>query len=187
MPSEVAKIALISRLAKAVDLPAIEELVNLAYRGGMATVSWKNENHLVKGPRTTKADLEKIFANEQEWLIVAESEPAEGKAVGSIIGCVLVQEAGEKMAEIGMLSVHPHYQDIGAGRFLLEAAEEYSRSQLQAKLAKMYVVSGRPQLLDWYERRGFTKTGELLPFFGPESGVVPLVDGTHLIVVSKQL
>jgi hypothetical protein len=44
----------------------------------------------------------------------------------------------------------------------LEAAENYARS-INYHSITMTVITTRTELLDWYERRGYDKTGEVIP------------------------
>ncbi len=62
-----------------------------------------------------------------------------------------------------MLAVRPGLQDQGLGRLMLDYAEAQGRTR-GAQLARMTVVSVRHSLIAWYERRGYRRTGETLPF-----------------------
>jgi ribosomal protein S18 acetylase RimI-like enzyme len=61
-----------------------------------------------------------------------------------------------------MLTVSPTLQANGLGRQLLQAAEEYARS-INYHTITMTVITTRTELLEWYERRGYSKTGEVIP------------------------
>lgn len=63
-----------------------------------------------------------------------------------------------------MLSVHVDGQTNGVGRALLAAAEPVARERWQARTMVLHVVSVRAELLAWYERRGYRRTGRLVPF-----------------------
>ena len=171
----------IVRAGKA-DIDELERIVNLAYRGGQASVAWKNENHLVQGPRVTHEDLHKHLESTESTILLLRSE------TGELLGCVQIEhEPGESEAHIGMLTVHPEYQNYGLGRMLLQRAGDFAKNDLACKKAKMCVFAGREELLAWYAKMGYEPTGEKMPFFGPESGLTPLVDNAHFVVVSKAL
>ncbi|WP_317239058.1 GNAT family N-acetyltransferase [Hymenobacter sp. 5516J-16] len=64
---------------------------------------------------------------------------------------------------LGMLSVEPAQQARGLGKFLLRAAESHAR-QLGCTSILISVISVRDELLAWYERHGFRRTGETAAF-----------------------
>lgn len=167
------------RMAGSGDLEQLEELVNLAYRGGKSQVSWKNEHHLVKGPRIVKAELEKIISCEDSKIITLQQEER-------ILACAHVEKHCDE-AHIGMLAVDPEFQNYGLGKRILLQAEKLAVESFGVLKAKMFVFAGREELLSWYEKMGYEQTGETMPFFGPESGLTPLVENAHFVVVSKRL
>ena len=71
------------------------------------------------------------------------------------------------MAFLGMLSVRVSEQGSGLGRALVAAAEDYARRELGARVIAMYVLTVRRELLAWYERRGYRRTGDIVPFHSP--------------------
>jgi ribosomal protein S18 acetylase RimI-like enzyme len=79
-----------------------------------------------------------------------------------LIGCVYLQKQEEKLY-LGMLTVSPEIQAKGIGKKLLKAAEEYAQTQ-DCKAITMTVISLRKELINWYERHGYRKTGQRKPF-----------------------
>lgn len=161
-------------------IDSLVEMVNLAYRGGKATVAWKNENHLVSGPRIVKSDLERYIASPDSSIIAISNSD------NLLLACVQV-EKNDHEAHIGMLSVHPEYQNLGLGKRLLQMAADYALNVFKCEKAKMCVFGGRDELLAWYGKMGYKRTGETMPFFGPESGLSPLVDNAHFVIIEKLL
>jgi hypothetical protein len=52
----------------------------------------------------------------------------------------------------------------------------------------MTVIAQRAELIAWYERRGYVRTGETRPFpYGDERFGRPLRDDLHFVVLEKQL
>jgi GNAT superfamily N-acetyltransferase len=68
------------------------------------------------------------------------------------------------LAYLGMLSVAPHDQGQGTGRALIAAAEATARDRFGASRMEMTVIIQRTELIDWYVRRGYRRTGETRPF-----------------------
>jgi ribosomal protein S18 acetylase RimI-like enzyme len=63
-----------------------------------------------------------------------------------------------------MLTIEPTLQASGLGRGLLAAAEEFVHDRWQVSRMVMTVIEQRPELIAWYERRGYRRTGETAPF-----------------------
>ncbi len=77
---------------------------------------------------------------------------------------IQVEPLGPNEAEIGMFSVDPDQQSQGIGRKLLDQAESFAREKLGAKTTVMHVIDIREDLLTWYARMGYEKTGVKVPF-----------------------
>jgi ribosomal protein S18 acetylase RimI-like enzyme len=63
-----------------------------------------------------------------------------------------------------MFSVQPSRQGKGVGRELLAACEAIARDMWSANAMSMSVISLRDDLIEWYERRGYVRTGAREPF-----------------------
>jgi len=86
---------------------------------------------------------------------------------------------------LGMLAVDPRHQARGVGRFLIAAAEAYGLRQ-GCRVSRMTVISVRAELLAYYERQGYQRTGATEAFpTDPRFGVPrqPLT----LLVLEKPL
>jgi ribosomal protein S18 acetylase RimI-like enzyme len=66
-----------------------------------------------------------------------------------------------------MLSVWPARQGAGIGKFLLSAAVDHAKKN-QCGSIRITVISVRPELIAWYERHGYRRTGEIEPFHAGE-------------------
>jgi ribosomal protein S18 acetylase RimI-like enzyme len=86
-----------------------------------------------------------------------------------------------------MLTVRPDLQARQLGRRLLAEAEAYAASR-GAQRMRMSVITVRETLIAWYERRGYVRTGETLPFpYGDARFGVPLRDDLFFDVLEKPL
>jgi ribosomal protein S18 acetylase RimI-like enzyme len=144
------------RTATSQDIPDLVLLVNSAYRG---EGGWTGEGHLIGGPRTRPADVEELLRGPDGVIVT-------GSAEGELVGCVYLQQQGEKLY-LGMLSVWPAKQGGGIGKALMAEAAEYARQQ-GCKVIRITVISVREELIAWYERQGFRRTGEAEPFHAGE-------------------
>jgi GNAT superfamily N-acetyltransferase len=63
-----------------------------------------------------------------------------------------------------MLAVDDAYQRFGIGRKVLAYAEEYVRREWGVRRGGLNALSTREELILWYVRCGYQKTGEVTPF-----------------------
>lgn len=102
---------------------------------------------------------------------------------GVLVGTVTVTDLGEGRAYLGMLGVSPAAQAGGLGRALLAAAEAEAMARFGARRMEMTVIARRAELVAWYERRGYRRTGERRPF--PEA--VPNRADLTMVVLERDL
>jgi ribosomal protein S18 acetylase RimI-like enzyme len=139
------------------DIPALAHLVNNAYRG---KEGWTNESHLLEGERTDEAGIAALMADPQAMILEYTDDD------NVISGCVYLQKQGDKLY-LGLLSVDPVRQGGGIGKDLLGAAVAYAREK-ECVAIRITVISARQELIDWYERHGYQRTGETEPFHAGE-------------------
>jgi len=160
------------------DSEAIAGLVNSGYRGESSRKGWTTEADLLDGTRINGPGVKAVIERPGTTVLKYVIE-------GKISGCVELALYGDRIY-LGMLTVDPSLQDRGIGRILLQAGEDHARS-LGCRSVFMTVVHVREELIDWYQRRGYQKTGETKPFDNtdPVFGIpkVPL----HFIVLEKPL
>jgi len=161
------------------DIPCLVDLANQAYRGEISRRGWTTEADLIEGSlRTDVASLSQDM-NQPESLVLKCTN-----AIGAIVGCVYLQ--GKKNSlYLGMLSVSPNHQNLGIGKKLLKASADHAQKNHYATI-QMTVISLREELILWYERQGFQKTGGKKPFLvDPLFGVpkIPL----EFVVLSKPI
>ena len=136
------------------DLPALSTLVNSAYRGESSKKGWTTEADLLDGIRTSEASLQEMLDKQNAVILVAEEN--------ELKGCVYLEKQGNAMY-LGMLTVKPELQGKGLGAQLMQAAEVYANEHGCHKI-QMTVITSRHTLIAYYERKGFTDTGERQPF-----------------------
>ncbi|MBC2667388.1 GNAT family N-acetyltransferase [Novosphingobium flavum] len=145
------------RRAAVRDLPALRDLVEGTYRGERARAGWTHEADLLSGERTSDVELAAVLANPAQAMLVAEQD-------GAVIGTVTITRAAPGKAYLGMLSVAPQRQAGGLGRALIAAAEGEAVRCFGSNVMEMTVIDRRAELIAWYERRGYRRTGETRPF-----------------------
>lgn len=147
---------LLVRAARSADLRDLHLMVERAYRGDSARRGWTHEADLLTGARIAFASLEAMVADLRQRLLVAERGNA-------IVGCVslTLQEGG--LVYLGLLCVDPDAQAGGVGKAIIAGAED-AAIMMGANRIEMTVISARRELIAYYERRGFRRTGEKRPF-----------------------
>lgn len=163
------------------DLSAVHALIERAYRGETAKKGWTNEADLLDGQRTDVEELTDILTDSARVMLLAEEE-------GALVACLqLVDERGGT-AYLGMLSVEPERQAGGLGRFMIAAAEAEAVTRFAARTMRMTVIRQRPELIAWYERRGYALTGETEPFpLSDERFGLPTRQDLEFVVLRKAL
>jgi GNAT superfamily N-acetyltransferase len=139
------------RTANKFDAEAIAQLVNKAYRPETATAGWTHESDFVFGNRTSVIQVEEILSKPDSVILV-------GLKDSEIVACVHVEKDGI-YSQIGMLAVNPKLQGAGNGKQLLAHAERYANENFGSEKFIMIVVSLRIELIAFYLRRGYQKTG----------------------------
>jgi ribosomal protein S18 acetylase RimI-like enzyme len=169
------------RRAGTADAEAIAALVNSAYRGDSSRAGWTTEADLLGGQRTDTEEIAQLITREGSALLLCQR-------AGTIIGSVHVERVDEMTAYLGMLVIKPLLQGQGLGRSLTEEAERFVRAEWGAARMQMQVITLREELIAWYERRGYRRTGETKPFpaTDPRFGL-PRVQGLVFGVLEKRL
>ena len=162
------------RAAARADLPGLHPVIEGAYRGILARRGWTHEADLVTGDRTDLATLTAIVDDPASRLLVA----LDGETP---LGCVHVEDRGGDLAYLGLLCIDPRHQSAGLGRRLIDAAESTARTHFSANRIEMTVIDVRAELIAWYERLAYVRTGEHRPF------PVPLDPPLRLAVLAKTL
>jgi N-acetylglutamate synthase-like GNAT family acetyltransferase len=147
--------------ATTADIPELTALINLAYRGETSLKGWTTEAHMIDGQRIGADDLAAQMADPDATILKHTEDD------GSITGCVYLKKQGQKMY-LGMLTVSPILQANGIGRKLLAAGEACTH-EAGISTVTMTVITLREELIAWYERRGYRKTGEIVPLNIPEN------------------
>jgi len=175
------RVTLTFRFAEARDVPAIVALVESAYRGDASREGWTTEADLLDGNRTDVQAVESVLAAPGSVMLLAE---ADGQLTAS---CHLDRHAGDDVY-LGMLAVQPSSQGQGWGRQILAEAERVARADWSASTMTMTVIAQRPELIAWYQRRGYLPTGETKPFpYDEDRGGVPRRSDLHFVVLAKPL
>lgn len=168
-------------MATNADLPAIVDLMNVAFRGAGGERSWSIETEYIRGTRTSESLLQEEMAAGAHLLLVKD------EATSALKGCVSLKAKSPEVWYLGSLTVDPALQNAGFGRELLTASERYA-ARHGARTIEMTVVNVRDTLIAWYERRGYRLTGETRPFpYGDVRFGTPTRDDLEFVVLKRHL
>ncbi|MGA5730145.1 GNAT family N-acetyltransferase [Streptomyces seoulensis] len=148
------------------DVDALVALVESAYRGDASRAGWTTEADILDGQRTDPEGVRQVIKTPDSRLLVVERE-------GRIVACCQLEHRGAH-AYFGMFAVSPTVQGAGLGKTVLAEAERQARADWGVTEMHMTVISVRDDLIGWYERRGYRRTGETTPFpYGDERFGIP--------------
>lgn len=168
------------RFAGVSALPGVLGLVQSAYRGAPSRAGWTTEADLLDGGRTDAALVREQLVSVRDAVLIL-GDPRAPTAC-----CAVGVHDGR--ASLGMFAVRPAAQGRGTGAAVLRGAERYVRGRWAAAALHLSVIGVREELLAWYERRGYARTGETEPFpYGDERYGRPLRDDLELVVLRRLL
>ena len=168
------------RHATHADIPMLIELVTSAYRGDASRAGWTTEADLLDGARI---DAERLAADIDR----AQSVILLGEADGATLACAHVA-VEDGAGYFGMFSVSPGLQGQGIGKRMLDEAERIARDELAQDAMRMTVIDVRDELIGYYARRGYRRTGIHKPFpYGDERFGTPKRDDLRFEILEKAL
>jgi GNAT superfamily N-acetyltransferase len=144
------------RPARSVDVKTVTRLVNRAYRPGIRSAAWTHESGIITGDRTDDGQVASKIHQPGSVVLV-------GLAGNALVACVHVSKQMET-SHFGMLAVDPSLQAVGRGKQILAFAEEFASINFNAERFAVTVISTRIELVAFYLRRGYQKTGGPKPY-----------------------
>jgi ribosomal protein S18 acetylase RimI-like enzyme len=167
------------------DIPALVALVTSAYRGDASRVGWTTEADLLDGNRIDPDVLRGDIVRPGSRVLLAER--ARGDSARELLGCAHVS-IEDGAGYFGMFSIRPELQGAGIGKQLLAEAERMAREEWKLPAMRMTVIDVRDELIAYYVRRGYRRTGVKKPFPAtvPRFGI-PKRDDLRFEVLEKIL
>lgn len=169
------------RPATAADIDAIVALVTSAYRGDASRAGWTTEADLLDGPRIDPEVLRADIERPHSIVLLASSDAS----ADTLLACAHVA-VEDGAGYFGMFAVQPGQQGAGTGRAMLDACERIATDTWGMDTIRMTVITQRAELIAWYERRGYRRTGVFKPFpYGDERFGIPKRDDLRFEVLEK--
>ncbi|HEX5330315.1 GNAT family N-acetyltransferase [Sulfuricurvum sp.] len=160
------------------DIPTITVLINRSYRGDSSRAGWTTEADLLSGKRIDEEGLTQLLNDPESLILIAQSEDR-------VFATIHAHHENESV-HFGLFAVEPSLQGGGIGKELLAYAESEAIRKWEVSTAIMEVITQRSELIEYYERRGYVRTGEMIAF--PESDLWKrLTPYLSLEILSKNL
>ncbi|MFC8781548.1 GNAT family N-acetyltransferase [Streptomyces nigra] len=175
-----ARAGLVFRDATDADVDSLVALVESAYRGDSSRAGWTTEADILEGQRTDPEGVLQVVKSPDSRLLTVERD-------GRIVACCQLEHRGT-YAYFGMFAVSPELQGAGLGKVIIAEAERQARATWGVTEMHMTVISVRNDLIAWYERRGYRRTGRMTPFpYGDERFGIPQRDDLQFELLVKEL
>ncbi|MEV8592305.1 GNAT family N-acetyltransferase [Streptomyces sp. NPDC052012] len=172
--------ALTFRDATDADVDELVALIESAYRGDASRAGWTTEADILEGQRTDPQGVREVVKSPDSRLLTVERG-------GRIVACCQLEHRGA-YAYFGMFAVSPALQGAGLGKKIIAEAERQAREMWGVREMHMTVISVREDLIAWYERRGYRRTGKTTPFpYGDERFGIPQRDDLEFELLVKEL
>jgi GNAT superfamily N-acetyltransferase len=172
--------SLMYRTAAANDVRAIVALVQSAYRGEASRAGWTTEADLLDGQRTDTDEVAALIGAPASRILLCEQG-------GALLASAHLEKHGST-CHVGMFAVRPDRQGGGLGKALLAEAERIAHDEWVCHEMQMKVITLRAELIAWYGRRGYRRTGVFRPFpYGETRFGLPKRDDLCLEVLHKPL
>lgn len=168
------------RTASLGDVNSIVTLVQSAYRGATSRAGWTTEADLLDGQRTDADAVAALIGAPASRILLCEQD-------GAVLASVHLEKHAAS-CHVGMFAVRPDRQRGGLGRAVLAEAERIARDEWNCHEMQMTVITLRTELIAWYERRGYLRTGVFRPFpYGDARFGLPKRDDLRMQVLRKPL
>ncbi|EED17716.1 GNAT family acetyltransferase, putative [Talaromyces stipitatus ATCC 10500] len=150
------------RTATPEDAPAIEQLVQSAFRAADIRQDWTADMELNIRFRIEVDEVMPRITNPDSAIVMAFARGDGGKEL--LVASLEVTKRSDELARLSMLAVDQHHQRGGIGREILSYAEAYCQKTWGVTKFGLDALSTREALIAWYIRRGYQKTGDTAPF-----------------------
>lgn len=150
----------------------------MAYRPKSGAAGWTHESDLVSGSRTSISQVTGMISKPDSVILL-------GMQGVEAVACIHIEKDGTH-SHIGMFAVNPILQGAGVGKQMLAYAEQYAYESFGSDKLLMVVVSSRNELIAFYQRRGYQKTGSIMDYPLTAGAGIPRHTGLKVEILEKR-
>ena len=146
------------RIATLDDAPQVQQLIISAFRAHDTRQDWTGDMSLASNFSIPLEVISDQISTPESAIILATDN------TGNIAATVTVTKRSDGVGRISWLAVDPNQHRGGVGGQILTHGEEYCRRVWGLENLGLNALVTRKELIAWYIRRGYVKTGETSPF-----------------------
>jgi N-acetylglutamate synthase-like GNAT family acetyltransferase len=170
------------RKATVADVRHIQVLINSAFSGDSGRAGWTSEAAYLDDDRIDEAEVITKINQSNAFVLLAHD------ASDTLLGCCFIHGQGSGRGYMGLLAVDPSRQAGGLGKKILKEAEVMARGELGIRVIEGQVFWPREEMIDWYLRRGYSKTERTVPYLQPQLANGEAVSrDMYFIIVEKEI
>ena len=164
------------------DATRIAQLIQAAFRSEDNGVAWVGPHvELNRTFTMTPEEVLSIINNPDAAFLMAIASD------GTLVGTAAAIKRNNELARVAYLAVDQTYQRGGLGRQILEYAEEYVLRTWAVEKIGLNALHNRGLLIEWYEKRGYVRTGEKSPFPVKAFRGLDLPADLHFVEMEKEV
>jgi ribosomal protein S18 acetylase RimI-like enzyme len=168
------------RIATLDDATQLQAMVQSAFRAEDSRKDWTADMKLGASFRIDVEEITTQITKPDGAILVATDN-------STLVASIEVSKRSADLARLSMLAVDEHHQRGGIGRRVLAYAEDYCQRTWGVKKLGLNALSTRRELILWYIRHGYRKTGELTPFPKVHVKELALLDDLYFVELEKDL
>lgn len=151
------------RIATPDDAPQIQNLIQSAFRAEDTRARWTGSPELASQFHIS-VDEVLTSMSKPDCAVLVATDPTSTGDNNALVATVEAFRRTPDLARLSMLAVNSTRQRGGLGRAVLAHAEDYCRRTWGVQRLGLNALSTRGELIAWYERCGFARTGETSAF-----------------------
>ncbi|CAM1501296.1 Fc.00g104580.m01.CDS01 [Cosmosporella sp. VM-42] len=140
------------------DAAQLQQLVQSAFRAADSRPNWTGNVDFSSSFTIDVKDIITKITNPDSAMILATDNE------GNLVGTIGVAKHNADAGRLFLLAVDQNRNRGGIGRQVLAYGEDYCRKTWDVTKLEMNALNTREELISWYLRCGYRKTGELTPF-----------------------
>lgn len=172
------------RIATPEDAPQLQKLVQAAFRAEDSRENWTADMTLNSSFRMEVEEVLRIITKPDSAILIATNSDDDNN---TLVACCGISKRSDNLARFGPFAVDTQLQRRGLGRQVLAYAEDYCRRTWGVKKLELNALSTRRELIAWYMRCGYQKTGASEPFPHDRFEELDLPEDMCFIMFEKDL